>query len=66
MIAISTETDRVFILRLSRETELDAKAPEPWRARIIDINTGKSFYANGIEDAFKIVRNQLTIFGDHQ
>lgn len=66
MIAISTEIDRVFILRLSRDPGPETKTPDPWRARVIDINSGKYFHANGIEGAFEIVRNQLKTFGDRQ
>lgn len=66
MTVSSLEIDRVFILRFWRERGMEAKSPEPWRARIIDVNTGNNFHVSGIDEAFKFIRNQLSAVGDHQ
>jgi hypothetical protein len=60
VIAPIAELDSVFVLRLWLERESERVAPAHWRASIRYINTGEIYYANGIEDTFRIVRDLLS------
>lgn len=56
---IYKELGHVFVLRFWHESPLDKLERGHWRARVRDGATGKEIYADGIEEAFELVRAML-------
>ena len=66
MTTSSLEIDRVFILRFWRESSFENRALAPWRARIVEVNTGRRLHVDSVDDALNFVRNQLATIGEYQ